>query len=144
MGQAFPARRSGSTVTWSAGPLSGCAPCLPRRAFGHRIGALVAELHSDHGTRQRRGVPVRRLRAAHGRVTAAELGDGTTWPAVVVLALGATPATDWLTDSGLPLGDGVERDAYCQAAPGIYAAGDLASWHTPPRTSAPACDSSTA
>ncbi|WP_219729357.1 NAD(P)/FAD-dependent oxidoreductase [Streptomyces noursei] len=100
-----------------------------RRPFGDRIGALVAELHRDHGTRLHCGVPVRRLRGAGGRVTGVDLGDGTTLPAdVVVLALGAAPATGWLAGSGLRLGDGVECDAYCQAAPGIYAAGDVASW----------------
>jgi NADPH-dependent 2,4-dienoyl-CoA reductase/sulfur reductase-like enzyme len=65
-------------------------------------------------------------------VTGVELGDGTTLPAdLVVLALGVTPATGWLTGSGLRLADGVECDALCQAAPGIYAAGDVASWHNP-------------
>ncbi|MFJ3310967.1 NAD(P)/FAD-dependent oxidoreductase [Streptomyces sp. NPDC086549] len=104
-------------------------PVPVRRPFGDRIGALVAELHRDHGTRLRCGVPVRRLRGAGGRVTGVELGDGTTLPAdVVVLALGAAPATGWLEGSGLRLGDGVECDAYCRAAPGIYAAGDVASW----------------
>ncbi|MFA1546283.1 FAD-dependent oxidoreductase [Actinomadura chokoriensis] len=50
---------------------------------------------------------------------------------VVVVAVGAAPATGWLAGSGLPLGDGVECDARCRAAPGIYAAGDVASWHNP-------------
>jgi NADPH-dependent 2,4-dienoyl-CoA reductase/sulfur reductase-like enzyme len=104
-------------------------PVPVRRPFGDRIGALVADLHRDHGMHLRCGVPVRRLRGASGRVTGVELGDDTTLPAdVVVLALGAMPATGWLEGSGLRLGDGVECDAYCQAAPGIYAAGDVASW----------------
>ncbi|WP_206305839.1 NAD(P)/FAD-dependent oxidoreductase [Actinacidiphila soli] len=104
-------------------------PVPVRRPFGDRIGALVAALHRDHGTRLRCGVPVRRLRGAGGRVTGVEFGDGTTLPAdIVVLALGARPATVWLEGSGLRLGDGVGCDANCQAAPGIYAAGDVASW----------------
>ncbi|MEV7956798.1 FAD/NAD(P)-binding oxidoreductase [Streptomyces sp. NPDC088141] len=107
-------------------------PAPVQRPFGDRIGTLVAELHRDHGTNLRCGVPVTRLRSAGGRVTGMELGDGTTLPAdVVVLALGSTPATRWLTGSGLRLGDGVLCDALCQAAPGIYAAGDVASWHNP-------------
>ncbi|MFF1741766.1 NAD(P)/FAD-dependent oxidoreductase [Streptomyces mirabilis] len=107
-------------------------PVPVRRPFGDRIGALVADLHRDHGTRLRCGTPVRRLRGAGGRVTGVELGDGAMLPAdVVVLALGSTPATRWLTGSGLRLRDGVECDALCRAAPGIYAAGDVASWHNP-------------
>ncbi|MFE4013169.1 oxidoreductase C-terminal domain-containing protein, partial [Streptomyces sp. NPDC059112] len=69
---------------------------------------------------------------AGGRVTGVELGDGTTASAdIVVLALGSAPATGWLTGSGLRLGDGVVCDASCRAAPGIYAAGDVASWYNP-------------
>jgi NADPH-dependent 2,4-dienoyl-CoA reductase/sulfur reductase-like enzyme len=33
-----------------------------------------------------------------------------------------------VTGSGLPLGNGVECDEFCRAAPGVYAAGDVASW----------------
>jgi NADPH-dependent 2,4-dienoyl-CoA reductase/sulfur reductase-like enzyme len=121
------ARTMGLTVT-----VVGPEPVPVRRPFGDRIGALVADLHRDHGTRLRCGIPVRRLRGAGSRVTGVDLGDGTTLPAdVVVLALGSTPATRWLTGSGLRLGDGVECDALCQAAPGIYAAGDVASYHNP-------------
>ncbi|MFJ2864161.1 NAD(P)/FAD-dependent oxidoreductase [Kitasatospora sp. NPDC087314] len=107
-------------------------PVPVRHPFGDRIGALVADLHRAHGTRLRCGTPVRRLRSTGGQVTGVELGDATTLPAdLVVLALGATPATGWLTDSGLHLGNGVVCDAWCRAAPGIYAAGDVASWHNP-------------
>ncbi|MCQ4079258.1 FAD-dependent oxidoreductase [Streptomyces sp. RB6PN25] len=107
-------------------------PVPVRRPFGDRIGALVADLRRDHGTRLRCGVPVHRLRHAGGRVTGVELGDGTTLPAdVVVLAVGSAPATGWVTSSGLSLGNGVVCEALCQAAPGIYAAGDVASWHNP-------------
>ncbi|MFI1769630.1 NAD(P)/FAD-dependent oxidoreductase [Streptomyces sp. NPDC020800] len=107
-------------------------PVPVRRPFGDRVGELVADLHRDHGTRLCCGVGVRRLNGAGGRVTGVELGDGTTLPAdVVVLALGSTPATGWLSGSGLSLRDGVECDALCEAAPGIYAAGDVASWVNP-------------
>ncbi|MFJ2577143.1 NAD(P)/FAD-dependent oxidoreductase [Kitasatospora aureofaciens] len=107
-------------------------PVPVRRPFGDRIGALVADLHRAHGTRLRCGTPVRRLRSTGGQVTGVELGDGTTLPAdVVVMAVGSVPATGWLTGSGLSLADGVVCDAWCRAAPGIYAAGDVASWHNP-------------
>ncbi|WP_251982919.1 FAD-dependent oxidoreductase [Streptomyces violaceusniger] len=67
-----------------------------------------------------------------GRVTAVELADGTKLDAdAVVVGVGSTPTTQWLADSGLLLGNGVECDASCQAVPGIYAAGDVASWHNP-------------
>ncbi|MBO0843136.1 MAG: FAD-dependent oxidoreductase, partial [Nocardioides sp.] len=57
------------------------------------------------------------------------LADGARVEAdVVVVAIGAVPATEWLADSGVPVGDGVLCDRFCRAAPGVWAAGDVASW----------------
>jgi 3-phenylpropionate/trans-cinnamate dioxygenase ferredoxin reductase subunit len=107
-------------------------PAPMRRQFGDRIGELVGQLHRDHGVALRMGVGVSRFVGAAGRVIAVELADGTVLDAdVVVVAVGSTPAVGWLAGSGIPLGDGVECDATCQAAPGIYAAGDVASWYNP-------------
>ncbi|MCZ0998544.1 hypothetical protein O1M63_10865 [Streptomyces mirabilis] len=100
-------------------------------------------MHRDHGTRLRCGTPVRRLCGAGGRVTEVELGDGTTLSAdVVVLALGSTPATRWLTGSSLRLRDGWSATRCARPHPAS----------TPPetsppgttRTSAPACGWNTA
>ncbi|MEU0965306.1 FAD-dependent oxidoreductase [Streptomyces sp. NPDC005917] len=121
------ARTQGLDVT-----LAEPRPVPVYRPFGEGIGALVARLHLDHGTRVRCGTPVCRLLGASGRVVGVELADGTVLPAdVVVLAVGSTPATGWLKGSGLPLDGGVECDELCRAAPGVYAAGDVASWHNP-------------
>ncbi|MEU5029117.1 NAD(P)/FAD-dependent oxidoreductase [Streptomyces milbemycinicus] len=107
-------------------------PVPMRRQFGDRIGQFVGQLHSDHSVALRLGVGVARFLDSAGRVVAVELADGTKLDAdLVVVAVGSTPATGWLADSGLPLGNGVECGARCQAAPGIYAAGDVASWHNP-------------
>lgn len=107
-------------------------PVPMQRQFGDRIGDLVGRLHRDHGAELRTGVGVSRFVEAAGRVAAVELADGSVLAAdAVVVAVGAAPETGWLAGSGLPLGDGVECDAHCLAAPGIYAAGDVASWHNP-------------
>lgn len=50
---------------------------------------------------------------------------------LVLIAIGCRPATAWLAGSALPLEDGVVCDAYCAAAPGVYAAGDVANWINP-------------
>lgn len=72
------------------------------------------------------------LNGERGRVTEVVLDDGSRLPAdVVVVAIGSVPATDWLAGSGIPLGDGVLCDSHCRAAPGIYAAGDVANWPHP-------------
>lgn len=102
------------------------------RQVGEQIGKLVGQMHGDHGVSVHLGVGVSQFAEAAGRVVAVELADGTKLDAdAVVVAAGSTPATDWLTGSGLPLGNGVECDAHCRAAPGVYAAGDVASWDNP-------------
>lgn len=107
-------------------------PVPMQRQVGDRIGELVGQMHRDHGVELRLGVGLTRFEESAGRVVAVELADGTKLDAdAVVVAVGSTPATNWLTGSGLPLGNGVECDAHCRAAPGIYAAGDVASWHNP-------------
>jgi 3-phenylpropionate/trans-cinnamate dioxygenase ferredoxin reductase subunit len=111
------------------------------RQVGPLIGAEVGRLHREHGVDLRTGVGVTELLAAGDttgatatarRVAGVALTDGTVVPAdCVLVAIGSVPATDWLATSGLALGDGVECDEYCRAAPGIYAAGDVASWVNP-------------
>ncbi|WP_325119667.1 NAD(P)/FAD-dependent oxidoreductase [Streptomyces sp. GMR22] len=105
-------------------------PVPMRRQFGDRIAALVGQLHKKNGVSMRCGTGVRRFFESGGRVTGLELTDGTLLDAdVVVVAIGAVPAIGWLAGSGLELRNGVECDPTCRAAPGVYAAGDVASWH---------------
>jgi NADPH-dependent 2,4-dienoyl-CoA reductase/sulfur reductase-like enzyme len=102
------------------------------RQVGPVLGAAVARLHRDQGVDLRTGTGVSELRGTARRVTGVILTTGEVLPAdCVLVAIGAVPATEWLRDSGLPLGDGVECDEFCRAAPGIYAAGDVASWVNP-------------
>ncbi|WP_112239229.1 NAD(P)/FAD-dependent oxidoreductase [Kribbella monticola] len=120
-------RESGLEVTM-IDPLP--APMI--RQFGAELGGLLAQLHQSRGVNLRCGVGVSALTGEGGRVAGVELSDGSHVTAdLVLVAIGATPATSWLATSGLRLGDGVECDQYCAAAPGIVAAGDVASWHHP-------------
>jgi NADPH-dependent 2,4-dienoyl-CoA reductase/sulfur reductase-like enzyme len=103
------------------------------RQVGPLIGAAVARLHREHGVDVRTGILVSGLAGSAdgtaGRVTGVMLADGSVIPAeCVVVAIGSVPATEWLHGSGLAAGDGVECDEFCQAGPGVYAAGDVASW----------------
>jgi NADPH-dependent 2,4-dienoyl-CoA reductase/sulfur reductase-like enzyme len=67
-----------------------------------------------------------------GRVVGVVLSDGSEIPAEVdLVAIGAEPVVDRLRGSGLPLGDGVLCDQYCQASPDVVTAGDVASWVHP-------------
>ncbi|MFK4087596.1 NAD(P)/FAD-dependent oxidoreductase [Kribbella sp. NPDC020789] len=118
------ARKLGCSVTM-AGPQA--APLESQ--FGPVVAGLLAELHLAEGVDLRLGTAVSGLTSANGRVTGVQLANGETLPAeVVVVALGAIPATEWLQDSGLRLDNGVVCDAQCRAAAGIYAAGDVARW----------------
>ncbi|RDI34640.1 NAD(P)/FAD-dependent oxidoreductase [Lentzea flaviverrucosa] len=101
------------------------------RQFGDRVAAAIAELHEERGVRLRNGVGVVRLHG-EGAVSGVELTDGTVVRAdVVLVAIGAVPATGWLDGSGVPVDDGVVCDATCRAADGVYAAGDVARWFHP-------------
>ena len=97
--------------------------------LGTFVGGLLGRLHQEAGVSLRLGEGVSGFTQKDGRVSGVTLAGGDTLPAdVVVVAVGARPATDWLADSGLELNDGVVCDAYCRAAPGIYAVGDVARW----------------
>ncbi|MEU6326356.1 FAD/NAD(P)-binding oxidoreductase [Streptomyces sp. NPDC047049] len=99
------------------------------RQLGRQTGALVAELHRTRGVRMHTGRGVTGLVSNGGRVTGVRTSDGDVLDAdCVLVAIGATPQVEWLRSSTVPLMDGVACDAYCQAAPGIFAAGDVASW----------------
>jgi NADPH-dependent 2,4-dienoyl-CoA reductase/sulfur reductase-like enzyme len=67
------------------------------------------------------------------KVETVRLADGTRIEAdLVVVGVGVVPNVAWLTGSGLRLGNGVECDETLQTnAPGVYAAGDIASWPNP-------------
>jgi NADPH-dependent 2,4-dienoyl-CoA reductase/sulfur reductase-like enzyme len=118
------ARTMGLTVTL-AGPQS--APLESQ--LGPTVGGLLTELHAAEGVQLKLGTAVTGLAEVDGRVTGVRLDSGDVLPAdVVVVALGATPAIDWLADSGLTIDNGLVCDSRCQAGPGIYAAGDVARW----------------
>ncbi|MGW3007331.1 NAD(P)/FAD-dependent oxidoreductase [Streptomyces sp. NPDC001219] len=102
------------------------------RQVGPWVGGLVGEMHRENCVRLRMGRHVTGMTGENGHVTGVTLDDGSRLPAdVVVVAIGSVPATDWLAGSGLPLGDGVLCDRTCRAAPGVYAAGDVANWPHP-------------
>jgi NADPH-dependent 2,4-dienoyl-CoA reductase/sulfur reductase-like enzyme len=121
------ARQRGSTVT-----VVEAMPTPLARPVGEQMGAVLARLHERHGTTLRCGVGVEAIEGTI-RVEAVRLADGTRIEAdLVVIGVGVSPATEWLATSGLELGNGIECDKTLQtSAPGVYAAGDLASWPNP-------------
>ena len=121
------ARGMGLDVTLT-GPLA--APMAAQ--LGPETAAALGELHADRGVRLRLGAAVDGLVGEGGRVSGVRLGSGEVLPAdAVVVAIGADPVTGWLEGSGLRVDRGLVCDSRCRAAPGIYAAGDVARWEHP-------------
>ena len=93
---------------------------------------MFADLHREHGVELRFGVEVAALRG-DGRVTGVELADGEVLPAdVVVVGVGAAPATRLAEEAGLEVEDGVLVDAQGRTSdPRVFAVGDLANAENP-------------
>ncbi len=109
-------------------------------ALGGALGALAARLQRAHGVDLRCGVTVTALDGSNGRLTGAELSDGSRIDAdVAVVALGAVRNTEWLMESGLAAGPrGIACDAGCRAfnmygivTDDVFVAGDVARFPHP-------------
>ncbi|HEX2402432.1 MAG TPA: FAD-dependent oxidoreductase [Mycobacterium sp.] len=100
--------------------------------LGVQLGATVARLHTEHGTRLLCGAPVAGL-IGSDRVTGVDLADGRRLAAdVVVVGIGAIPNIEWLRDSPLELANGVVCDeGGATSIPNVVAVGDCAAWHEP-------------
>jgi 3-phenylpropionate/trans-cinnamate dioxygenase ferredoxin reductase subunit len=108
-------------------------PAPLSRVLGSEVGDSLGDLHRQHGVKVRCGVPVRSIEGTR-HVTGVRLADDTLVPAdLVIVGIGATPAVDWLSSSGLALDDGVLCDQHCQAVgvDNVYAVGDVARWMNP-------------
>ena len=102
-------------------------------ALGPAFCEMVAAMHRDHGVDLRTGVSVTDVFGG-SRVAGVALSDGSRIDAdVVVVGIGVTPNTEWLQGSGLTLDNGIVCNGCGEAAPGVYAAGDVARvanrWH---------------
>ncbi|MBS1895530.1 MAG: FAD-dependent oxidoreductase [Actinobacteria bacterium] len=108
------------------------APAPLARILGEDVGARFAALHVAHGVDVHCGVEVTGFDLVGDRVSAVELAGAAPVEAdLVVVGIGARPATAWLAGSGLAVDDGVVCDSHLRAAPGIYGAGDVARWDHP-------------
>ena len=101
--------------------------------LGPTFCGMVAAMHRDHGVDLRTGVTVTDV-FGEARVTGVALSDGSRIDAdVVVVGIGVIPNTEWLERSGLTLDNGVVCNGSGEAAPDVYAAGDVArvanQWH---------------
>jgi 3-phenylpropionate/trans-cinnamate dioxygenase ferredoxin reductase subunit len=90
-----------------------------------------ADLHRRHGVDLREGCGLTRL-TGEGKVTGAELSDGTTLDLdFCIVGVGITPATALAEAAGLTIDNGIATDVQGRTSdPHIWAAGDCASFPT--------------
>ncbi|MFD4511688.1 NAD(P)/FAD-dependent oxidoreductase, partial [Streptomyces sp. NPDC058457] len=119
-----------AAVAWRLGAqvtLLEPAPVPLAHAVGEEVGRVLSRAHLERGVDLRTGVAVTEVTEDGVR-----LADGAEIEAdEVLVAIGSLPNVEWLADSGLTVGDGVVCDEYCEAARGVYAAGDVARWYNP-------------
>jgi 3-phenylpropionate/trans-cinnamate dioxygenase ferredoxin reductase subunit len=106
------------------------APRILQRVAAAETAAAVRALHAGHGVAIREGVALDRLTGAGGRVTGAQLADGTRVVAdLVIVGIGILPETGLAEAAGLAIENGIAVDAFGRSSdPAILAAGDCASF----------------
>jgi 3-phenylpropionate/trans-cinnamate dioxygenase ferredoxin reductase subunit len=108
------------------------APLPLLGAVGPELGALYRDLHAEHGVALALGTGVASFEGA-GRLEAVRLSDGRLLEAeVAVVGVGAEPRVELAETAGLVLDGGVAVDEHlATSAPGVFAAGDVASAYHP-------------
>ena len=103
------------------------------RQLGPELGGVFTDLHKEHGVVFRFRESVTEFRGSGGKVNGVVTSSGAVLPAdLVVVGIGAFPATRLASDAGLDVGNGVIVDAGLRAsAPGVFAAGDVANAYHP-------------
>jgi len=102
------------------------------KSLGPEVGRLLQAVHERRGVRVCCGRRVERFDGTD-RLQSLALDDGTEIECdLAVVGIGVKPAAAWLEGSGVEVDDGVLCDAtLATTAPGIVAAGDVASWYNP-------------
>jgi 3-phenylpropionate/trans-cinnamate dioxygenase ferredoxin reductase subunit len=105
---------------------------LLEKMLGGKLGAFYRDVHHDHGVDLRMENAVTRIEGA-GTVERVVLADGETVECdLVVAGIGASPRVGLARAAGLGVENGVLVDGQLQSsAPGIFAAGDIASFPHP-------------
>jgi NADPH-dependent 2,4-dienoyl-CoA reductase/sulfur reductase-like enzyme/nitrite reductase/ring-hydroxylating ferredoxin subunit len=131
LGSSFIGLETASALRKRRLPVSVISPeKLPfEKQFGERVGAMFRALHERYGVVFHLDAKVASLEGDEGNVHEVMLENGEHIAADIVLSgTGVAPATGFV--EGLPLQQdgGVIVNAGMQAAPGLYAAGDIAAF----------------
>lgn len=98
------------------------------RILGAELGSMVKALHESKGVIFKLGASVKSITP-----DAVQLGDGSSLPAdFVVVGVGVRPDVALAREAGISVDNGVVVSATLEtSAPGVFAAGDIASWPDP-------------
>lgn len=106
------------------------APMLDK--LGPEVSSRLEALHRERGVEFRFRTSITEIAGTPESGFRVVLDDGSVEDCdLVLVAVGCRPSVDWLDGSGVPIEDGVRCDATCEALPGVFAAGDVASWPSP-------------
>ena len=99
------------------------------RALGAETGTAIGAVHARNGVDIRCGVQVASINGDQC-VSGVTLTNGDTIEAdVVIVGIGVAPATQWCSESGLTVDDGIVCDANLNAGPvNVFVAGDVLRW----------------
>jgi 3-phenylpropionate/trans-cinnamate dioxygenase ferredoxin reductase subunit len=105
---------------------------LLARALAPAMSKFLAAVHRDAGVRIMFNTTVRQLRGNGRSVQSADLSDGSTCPAdLVLVCVGAAPATELAAQASLACDDGIMVDEFARTSdPLIAAAGDCTRFPT--------------
>ncbi len=99
------------------------------KVLGDSVGKMFQQVHESKGVVFKLENKAKTLKG-NGKVESVELESGETLPAdLVIVGIGVSPATDFI--EGIALDDddhSVPVSQYLQAAPNVYAAGDIAQF----------------
>jgi 3-phenylpropionate/trans-cinnamate dioxygenase ferredoxin reductase subunit len=118
--------RQGKRVT-----LLEALPELLQRTLGPRIGGVIASIHRDAGVEVRTGQTVTGVAPRTGGGVWLSTPEGSFPCDVLVIGVGTVPNAELAAAAGLPTDGGIAVDEYFAAAPGVYAAGDVAAQYLP-------------
>jgi 3-phenylpropionate/trans-cinnamate dioxygenase ferredoxin reductase subunit len=106
------------------------APRILGRVAAPETADYMRDLHSRHGVTIREGVGLTRLIGEAGRISGAELADGSTLAVdFAIVGIGIIPGAALAEAGGLTLDNGIAVDQHGRTSdPAIWAAGDCASF----------------
>ncbi len=103
----------------------GLETCPMEKILGPQAGSFIRTLHEQHGVVFHLGTSASRIDAHEVTLQSGERLSAD----LVVIGVGVRPTTALAEQAGLAVERGVVVDEYLQtSAPGVFAAGDIASW----------------